>query len=42
MWRMGRNREVDVVERKLKNVFEVELCVVAQTRAGIGSRMLAL
>ena len=42
VWRMWRDREIGVVERELKNVFQVEFGVVAQTGAGIGSRLLAL
>jgi len=33
--RVGWNREVGVVERKLKNVSQIKLGVVAQTGAGI-------
>ena len=37
---MGRNREISVVERKLQHISQVELGVVAQTRAGVGGRIL--
>jgi len=40
--RMRWDREVGVVERKLKNVFQVEFGVVAQIGAGISSKVLAL
>ena len=42
VWRVRWDGEVGVVERKLKNVSQVEFGVVAQTGAGIGSRVLAL
>lgn len=42
VWRVGWDGEVGVVERKLKNISQVELGVVAQTGAGIDSRLLAL
>ena len=42
VWRMRWDGEVRVVERKLKNVSQVEFGVVAQTCAGIGIRVLAL
>ena len=42
VWRVGWDREVGVVERELKNVSEVEFGVVAQTGAGICTRLLAL
>ena len=42
VWRMRWDREVGVVERKLQNASQVEFGVVAQTGAGIGSRVLAL
>ena len=40
--RVRRDGEVGVVERELKNISQIELGVVAQTGAGIGSRVLAL
>jgi len=42
VWRMRWDREVGVVERKLQNASQVEFGVVAQTGAGISSRVLAL
>ncbi len=42
VWRMWWDREVGVIERELKNVFQVEFGVVTQTGAGIGGWVLAL
>ena len=42
VWCMRWDREVGVVERELKNVSQVEFGVVAQTGAGICTRLLAL
>ena len=42
VWRMRWDREVDVVERELKNVSQVEFGIKAQTGAGICARLLSL
>ena len=37
---MGRNRKVSVVERKFKDIFEIEFRVVTQPGAAVGGRVL--